>query len=328
MWKYSYKEGKKAEYYFHNNKLELVWTVIPTIVLTFLVLRGFNTWSKITDIDDSKSEKIEVFAYQFGWKARYPGADNKLGNSNFNLISASNPLGVASESHANELLATLAEDIAIAEAKLENIDEQVGIWAKEYDQLNQGRNPYPDKLKTAKTKYEDGTSGAYQRELEKEIKRKTTAIGRIKKYMAKKSFFNSDGLDDLVTTEIVLVKNQPYVFKFRSRDVIHSAYMPEFRAQMNCVPGMGTQFGFTPIKTTKEARVQKEDETYDYFLFCNKICGAAHYNMKIKMTVVDSKEEQMAFLSEQAPLYVEQKADSPVEVTPEVVVDEASVTLN
>ncbi len=46
------------------------------------------------------------------------------------------------------------------------------------------------------------------------------------------------------------------------------------------------------------------------------------------MTVVDSKEEQMAFLSEQAPLYVEQKADSPVEVTPEVVVDEASVTLN
>lgn len=329
MWKYSYKKGRKAEYYFHNNKLELIWTIIPAIVLTFLVLRGFNTWSKITDIDEENSEKIEVFAYQFGWKARYPGADNKLGNNNYNLISATNPLGVASTTHAEELMVTLSEDTASASAKLANIETQIGIWAKEYDQLNQGRYAYPDKLKTAKTKYEDGKSGAYERELRKEIKRKSTALSRIKKYMAKKDWFNNDGLDDIITNEIVLVKNQPYLFKFRARDVIHSAYMPEFRAQMNCVPGMGTQFGFTPIKTTAEARVEKGKEDFEYYLFCNKICGAAHYNMKIKVTVVDTKAEQLAWIGEQAPLYVEQKSDTPTEtITEEGIVQEEAVTIN
>ena len=40
----------------------------------------------------------------------------------------------------------------------------------------------------------------------------------------------------------------------RSQDVLHSAYMPHFRAQMNCVPGMITQFGFTPTVTTADMR--------------------------------------------------------------------------
>ena len=82
-------------------------------------------------------------------------------------------------------MVTLSEDTASAAAKLANVETQVGIWAKEYDQLNQGRYAYPDKLKIAKTKYEDGKSGAYERELRKEIKRKSTALSRIKKYMAK-----------------------------------------------------------------------------------------------------------------------------------------------
>ena len=40
----------------------------------------------------------------------------------------------------------------------------------------------------------------------------------------------------------------------RSQDVLHSAYMPHFRAQMNCVPGMITQFSFTPTVTTADMR--------------------------------------------------------------------------
>ena len=47
---------------------------------------------------------------------------------------------------------------------------------------------------------------------------------------------------------------RPVLFKMRSQDVLHSAYMPHFRAQMNCVPGMVTQFGFTPTVTTEEMR--------------------------------------------------------------------------
>ena len=44
----------------------------------------------------------------------------------------------------------------------------------------------------------------------------------------------------------------------RSQDVLHSAYMPHFRAQMNCVPGMITQFSFTPTVTTSEMRLKDD----------------------------------------------------------------------
>lgn len=60
--------------------------------------------------------------------------------------------------------------------------------------------------------------------------------------------------DDVITTELHLPVNRPVIFKMRSQDVLHSAYMPHFRAQMNCVPGMITQFGFTPTVTTAEMR--------------------------------------------------------------------------
>jgi cytochrome c oxidase subunit 2 len=64
--------------------------------------------------------------------------------------------------------------------------------------------------------------------------------------------------DDKVTTEIHLPVGRPVLFRFRSQDVIHSAYMPHFRAQMNCVPGMTTQFQFTPTVTTAEMRQDAE----------------------------------------------------------------------
>lgn len=60
--------------------------------------------------------------------------------------------------------------------------------------------------------------------------------------------------DDVITTELHLPVNRPVLFKMRSQDVLHSAYMPHFRAQMNCVPGMITQFGFTPTITTADRK--------------------------------------------------------------------------
>ena len=111
----------------------------------------------------------------------------------------------------------------------------------------------------------------------------------------------------------------------RSQDVLHSAYFPHFRAQMNCVPGMVTEFAFTPTYTTTEYRelpfMQKKVEninalrtkksnelaalgqgpldpyTFDYLLLCNKICGTSHYNMQMKV-VVDTPAEYKAWLSE------------------------------
>ena len=58
----------------------------------------------------------------------------------------------------------------------------------------------------------------------------------------------------LVKNEFHIPVNREIEFKMRSRDVIHSAYLPHFRAQMNCVPGMITEFKFKPTKTTAEMR--------------------------------------------------------------------------
>ena len=135
--------------------------------------------------------------------------------------------------------------------------------------------------------------------------------------------------DDIVVNELHLPKGKRVVFKIRSQDVLHSAYMPHFRAQMNCVPGMVTQFSFIPDMTTSEMRetedmvakvtrinqirdkknVQLVAEgktpldpyTFDFLLLCNKICGASHYNMQMKV-VVDTPEEFKAWLKDKPTL--------------------------
>jgi cytochrome c oxidase subunit 2 len=304
MFRYRYNENRKALYYFHNNKLEVIWTIVPTIVLTFLVLRGFTTWSKITGEVSKDTQDIEVFAYQFGWKARYAGDDQQLGNQNFNFISGTNPLGVAEDSKVEELIGDLKKEVAQLEALQASAEDSTKAWKARHDRfVSTGLHiTYPEDYKSLKAKYTDAVSGAYERTLEKDIKRKKTALNRISEYRKDKDFFNGAGDDDKVTTEIVLVKNKPYNFKFRARDVIHSAYMPHFRVQMNCVPGMPTSFAFTPTMTTAEARQTKGNKEFDYYLYCNKICGAAHYNMKIKVTVVDSEAEYNTWLASQAPL--------------------------
>ena len=131
--------------------------------------------------------------------------------------------------------------------------------------------------------------------------------------------------DDKVVQEIHLPKGKKVVFKIRSQDVLHSAYMPHFRAQMNCVPGMITQFAFVPTVTTAEMRLDEaiikkvdginkirakksielvangqtalDPYTFDYLLLCNKICGASHYNMQMKI-VVDTPEDFKKWLAE------------------------------
>jgi cytochrome c oxidase subunit 2 len=135
--------------------------------------------------------------------------------------------------------------------------------------------------------------------------------------------------DDIVVKELHIPKGKKIHFKMRSQDVLHSAYMPYFRAQMNCVPGMVTEFAFEAIYTTAEYRqlpymIEKvaninsirskksfdliakgeaglDPYAFDYLLLCNKICGASHYNMQMKI-IVDTPEDYKKWCSEQVKL--------------------------
>lgn len=91
--------------------------------------------------------------------------------------------------------------------------------------------------------------------------------------------------DIIVKGEMHLLKNQEYDFHMRSQDVIHSAYMPYFRQQINCVPGMITSYHLKPIISTDSMRIKLKDPNFDYYLICNKVCGANHFNMKMIIKV-------------------------------------------
>ena len=93
--KYQEKENRKAFYYPHNNKLELIWTVIPAITLTVLVGFGIFYWFKITGDAPKDAMVVEVTGSQFKWEFRYPGKDKILGKKYFKKISDqdNNPLG-------------------------------------------------------------------------------------------------------------------------------------------------------------------------------------------------------------------------------------------
>ena len=221
---YKYRKGKGNEdaYYFaHNNKLEIIWTVVPAIVLTGVILYGLSTWNKITNADVKGAQVIELYAQQFIWTARYSGADNKLGSAHYKLVSPTNPSGT----------------------------NALGVDTRNND-------------------------------------------------------VNATWKDDIITSAadnvVHLVKGQPVLLKLRSKDVIHSAFLPHFRVQMNCVPGMTTQFAFTPTKTTAEMK-ETEGEDFDYVLLCNKICGASHYNMQMKF-IVETQEEYDTWMSSQKTL--------------------------
>src|SRR6056300_1795111 len=136
-----------------------------------------------------------------------------------------------------------------------------------------------------------------------------------------------NGFDDVVVQELHLPVGREVIFKMRSQDVLHSAYMPHFRAQMNCVPGMITEFAFAPNITSEEMRLDPEmvakvkkinkiraekskeltaqgdtaldPYEFDFLLLCNKICGASHYNMQMKIIVESEKEFENWMSSQQ-----------------------------
>ncbi|MGV6844892.1 MAG: cytochrome c oxidase subunit II [Lutibacter sp.] len=226
--KYRGIKGRKALFYADSSKLEAIWTIIPAVVLSGLVLYGLSVWTEVMDSSGSKDPLIvEIYAKQFQWQARYAGADEQLGSANVRFIKGINTMGV------------------------------------------------------------DMTDKFAQ--------------------------------DDVPTNELHLPKGRKVIFKFRSQDVLHSAFMPHFRAQMNCVPGMVTSFSYTPKYTTEEMR--KDPKTiakvaginkirkangedpyeFNYLLLCNKICGASHYNMQMNI-IVEEPAKFNAWLKSQKTL--------------------------
>ena len=94
-WRYKKVKGTKGTHWAHNNTLEWVWSAVPAVVMTYLVIKGLLAWNTVmADIKEGEDHiEIEATGYQFAWHLRYPGADGVIGPRDFTKISAENPLG-------------------------------------------------------------------------------------------------------------------------------------------------------------------------------------------------------------------------------------------
>jgi cytochrome c oxidase subunit 2 len=264
-YKYVFSSERKALFFTHSNKLELLWTTVPAVFLAVIIVYGLNAWWDITDDAPAGSLNIELYPKQFDWTARYAGSDTTLGASNYNMISGTNPLGLITKGSIAAFTAELREEVV-------GLKEQLEAAPK---------------------------GGLKEEELTETIAKRERQLKRIATFESLNEASLAAGNDDvLVKNEFYIPVNRSVNFTFRSRDVIHSAYMPHFRAQMNCVPGMTTSFNFLPTFTTAEMRQKTGNDEFEYYLLCNKICGAAHYNMKMVIKVV-SEEEYNNWISEQ-----------------------------
>lgn len=205
----------RAYYYPHNDTIEKIWTIVPAVVLTILVLFGFFTWRSITNVPEDLQKsavQIEVLGEQFQWQVRYPGSDGVFGKRNYKMTTPTNSYGI--------------------------------------------------------------------------------------------DFNDKHAWDDIQGSDIVIPVNKSVRFHIISKDIIHSFYIPDFRVQINAVPGMTNYFQFTPTMTTEEMREKMNDPKYNFVMLCNKICGSGHYNMQ-KNVVVVTEEEYQEWLSTQGKYFTE-----------------------
>jgi hypothetical protein len=114
--------------------------------------------------------------------------------------------------------------------------------------------------------------------MEQDLDRKTRLLRMLVQMKARHNKKN-DALayDDIIQKDTLhLCVNKEYEMTFRAKDVIHSAYFPHFRAQMNCVPGQRTTLRVKPTISTQEMRDKLGNQNFNYVLLCNKICGVSH----------------------------------------------------
>ncbi len=236
-YRYNESHGHESYFYPHNNTLEVVWTVIPSIVLTVLIAMGMYEWMTIFNPDKRAKDMmvIEATGKQFNWMLRYSGKDGKFGERIIDKahVSPTNELGI---------------------------------------------------------NWEDAKSH-----------------------------------DDFMSDKLYLVKGRPVLMKLGAQDVLHSFFLPHFRVKMDCVPGIPTEFYFTPTMTTAEMQSylsaqpwwqtinpetgQPRWQTFKYELACAELCGKSHYGMQRDVVVVEQKEYD-EWLAKQTPMYAPPVAEA------------------
>ena len=261
-YKYVRTPGVKAYFFPHDNRLELIWTIVPALVLAVIIILGLKSWNEQTDDSPKEAVRIELFSKQFDWTVRMAGNDNKLGYFDYKLTNDNNQLALMTTQTIQDAIDSMEMGASGIRSLAKKLNDKSLIFVPEEHEL-----------------------------MMKDLDRKERMVRLLHQMKAHHNAgYDAMALDDIVfnaNDTLVLCKGQDYEFNFRAKDVIHSAYFPHFRAQINTVPGMTTRFKFNPKYTTNEMRKLMHDEQFNFILMCNKICGGSHYKMKLMVVVLD-----------------------------------------
>ncbi len=170
--RYRRRPGRAAHYTHGNNAVEVVWTVIPALILAWLAFYSQRVWSQVRGTPPPADLHIEITAEQFVWNIRYAGPDGELNT--------------------------------------------------------------PDDITTI--------------------------------------------------NQLHLPVHQTVLVHLKSKDVIHSFFVPQFRMKLDAVPGMTGRLWFSATKTGH------------YEIACAELCGLGHYRMRGYLTI-ESPEEFQAWLT-------------------------------
>lgn len=214
IFKYRAQPGRKVWYSHGNNTLEVIWTVIPALILIFIGVKSQFLWTHIR-LGVNGEPKIEVMAQQFQWTMRYAGPDGKLGRSDARFVSDENTWGLdPSDAH---------------------------------------------------------------------------------------------GVDDRVAVGVIVLRKGEYArIRIRSKDVLHSFFVPVFRFKQDAVPGMPVDMWVRPTLANVKysGGVQylpgADGKERKWQIACAELCGNSHTNMKGLVYVVESEDEYQAALAENA----------------------------
>lgn len=187
LFRYRHKEGRRAHYTHGNNRLEVIWTIIPALICVVLALLSRRTWTEIKQQMPTDALEMEITGEQFSWTIRYAGKDGRIGTDD-DIVS-----------------------------------------------LNQLHFP----------------------------------VGK------------------------------PVVATLRSKDVIHSFFLPEFRVKQDAVPGMSTRIWWDATRTGH------------WEIACAELCGLGHYRMKGFVTVETPEEFAAWIAAQEAQVAAEKAAANP-----------------
>ncbi len=271
VWRYPHREGRRSEYFVENTKMEMVWTIVPAIIMAMLIASGARLWAQIYTKAPDGSFVVEVTGQQFKWAFRYPGQDGKFGKTNAKLIDDDNPLGIDPDDPASQ------DDIVIKPGEGDlyiPVERPVEVRLRSKDVLHSFFLPY---MRVKQDAVPGMTVSIWF------VATKTTAERKEEVRQKTERTYTLRELRRLVKSGVPFMSAAAY--KDKSGEEIAAADTPLLAESL------------ANLQKAGQERI-KAYQDFNFEIVCAELCGLGHYQMKGTMVVAPLSEVE-EWLSEQ-----------------------------